>query len=344
MGVDLARGVAVLGMVTAHVGPDGDGLLPWGDLLQLADGRSAALFVVLAGLGLALLSGGDRLPDGVDLVRARVRVLVRAVLLVGLGQLLVLLGTPVVVILGTYGALFVLGAAALRLPPPALLAAAAGTALVGPLLREAFSPLSTGGASPATLWDVLVGPYYPAVTWAAYLLVGLALGRTDLRAPGARRRLAVAGLVLVVVGHGGSWVAERVLGLPTALVTTEPHSSTTAEVVGNTGAALLVLAGCLVVAARAPRLVAPVVATGALSLTAYSGHLVVIAALGPDAVWEPTTGTWLALSLGVVAACWAWWATLGRGPLETVLHRVSVRAADVRPRSEAPARPPTLGR
>ena len=57
VGIDVARGLAVLGMMTAHVGPDDHGPIPPGGFAQLADGRPAALFVVLAGLSLALLSG-----------------------------------------------------------------------------------------------------------------------------------------------------------------------------------------------------------------------------------------------------------------------------------------------
>ena len=54
VGVDAARGLALLGMVSVHVLPatDGDG----GESLAyaVASGRSAALFAVLAGVGLAL--------------------------------------------------------------------------------------------------------------------------------------------------------------------------------------------------------------------------------------------------------------------------------------------------
>ena len=56
VGVDTARGLAVLGMVTAHVGPDDAWrTTPPGGWSQLADGRPSALFVLLAGVGLALL-------------------------------------------------------------------------------------------------------------------------------------------------------------------------------------------------------------------------------------------------------------------------------------------------
>ncbi|HEY8589621.1 MAG TPA: hypothetical protein VIL55_08725, partial [Naasia sp.] len=49
-GVDVARGVALLGMFVAH-------LLP-GEGETLADGRSSVLFATLAGVSLGLMTGG----------------------------------------------------------------------------------------------------------------------------------------------------------------------------------------------------------------------------------------------------------------------------------------------
>ena len=91
------------------------------------------------------------------------------------------------------------------------------------------------------LAEITVGHYYPAIVWTAYLLVGLAIGRSDLRSPRLRGIGALAGVGLVILGHGGSWVALHLLGWPAALATAEPHSSTTFEVVGNVGVALLVI-------------------------------------------------------------------------------------------------------
>ncbi|MCM0638516.1 heparan-alpha-glucosaminide N-acetyltransferase domain-containing protein [Cellulomonas wangsupingiae] len=342
VGVDTARGLAVLGMVTAHVGP-GD---PWrtfppGGWSQLADGRPSALFVLLAGVGLALLSGGDRPVDGTRLVQARLRILVRAVLLVVLGTLLVLLGTPVVVILVVYAGLFAAGVAVLRWPRWALVVAAVVVALLGPVLRrELVAHVDVVDERPLDLLAVLVGQYYPAVVWFAYVLVGLAVGRSDLRSGRTHAVLAAWGAGLVVVGHGGAWAARLLLGRVDELTTAEPHSSTFFEVAGNTGTCLLVLAVCLAVGVRWPRALAPVSATGALALTAYTGQLLVIAALGDTVVWQPTTAGWVAFLLVTVATCWLWHATLGRGPLEGLLHVVSVRAADVAPDTLPPRRDP----
>ncbi len=338
-GVDVARGLAVLGMVTAHVGPGGPrDPWPW-SLAQVADGRPAALFVLLAGVSVALLSGGPAPVAGTRRVQARTRVLVRAFLVLAIGVAVELLGTPVAVILPTYAVLFACVVPLLGTDPRRLLGGAVAVAALGPVLRTAAGPAL--GALPGRAWtDLLTGPYYPAVVWFAYVLAGLAVGRMDLRSPAVRRRLLGAGVALAVLGHGAAAVLTRALaGDPAlvALVTTEPHASTTLEVVANTGVALAVLAGCLVLGDAAPRAVAPVAATGALALTAYVGHLVVVAVLGDDAVWEPDARTWLLLLGGTVAACWAWHAALGRGPLERLLHAAAARASDVAPDTLPPA-------
>ncbi|GEK22817.1 heparan-alpha-glucosaminide N-acetyltransferase domain-containing protein [Cellulomonas xylanilytica] len=340
VGIDVARGLAVLGMMTAHVGPDDHGPVPPGGFAQLADGRPAALFVVLAGLSLALLSGSSHPVTGTRLVQARVRILVRALLLFALGQLLVVLATPVVVILPTYGLLFALGCLVLRWSRPALLTAAAVVAVAGPPLGQGIAA-ALEDARPTVLTEITVGHYYPAIVWSAYLLVGLAIGRSDLRSPRLRGLGALAGVGLVVLGHGGSWVALHVLGWPAALATAEPHSSTTFEVVGNVGVALLVISACLVVGDRWPSLVAPVAAVGSLALTAYTVHIAVIALLGQGVVYQATLEVWLAFIVTTIVLCWLWVVAIGRGPFEWVLHRVSTRAADIAPDDLPPSPPRT---
>lgn len=320
VGVDVARGLAVLGMVTAHVGAAGERWTdPWG-WLQVADGRSAATFATLAGVSAALLSGGST-PR--DLGRARVRVALRAAVLGVLGVLLVSLGTPVVVILPGYAVMFAMLVPALGLGPGTLVALAAGSAVVGPLLV-----LAAGDAPWRTVWpgSLLVGDYYPAAVWITYLLVGLAVGRAGLTGAGRRVRLAVTGACLAAAGYGaGAWAAAATPpgSLARRLLDLTPHSSSTAEVVGNLGVVLLVLVASLAVADAAPRLVAPVAATGALALTAYAGHVVVIAALGDDVVYRPSNGVLLAFLVTIVAGCWLWRSTLGRGPLERLLTALS---------------------
>lgn len=364
VGVDATRGLAVLGMFTAHVGSAGPDFWSGTGWFQVADGRSAATFALLAGLSAALLSGGSTPPgrrtgDPVDARTglrtddddaratwrfARVRILVRAALLLPIGAVLIALGTPVAVILPAYAVMFALLVPFLRVPPAWLLAVAAAVAVVGPPVALVGRALLADAGAPPQPVDLLVGEHYPVVVWFAYLLVGLAVGRQDLSSPTTTRRLAVVGAVALVAGYGTAAVALRALPpdalVLRALLTSEPHADTTPEVVGNVGVSLLVLAALLALGRRAPTLLAPLAATGALALTAYVVHVVAIAALGDDAVWGPGSTDLVAFVLVTLVATTAWRAVLGRGPLERLLHEVSgaVARADAERAVLRPAR------
>src|SRR5512145_3159395 len=87
-GVDMARALALVGMAATHIFP---GFTASGDLHlshEIASGRASALFAVLAGVGLALATGGTRPLRGRALRAAKVGVLARACLLFAVGLLL----------------------------------------------------------------------------------------------------------------------------------------------------------------------------------------------------------------------------------------------------------------
>src|SRR3954471_19532701 len=131
-GLDVARALAVFGMLGAHFGgvPADVDAAP-SSWLGAVNGRSAILFAVLAGVSVALLTGRTVVPAGADLVGARTRLLVRAAWVFGIGVVLAALDT-VDVILGVYGVLFVLALPFLRWPPRRLLLAAAALAVLTP--------------------------------------------------------------------------------------------------------------------------------------------------------------------------------------------------------------------
>lgn len=337
-GVDLTRGVAVLGMFTAHVGAAGTSWSDPAGWLRLADGRSAATFAVLAGVSLGLVSGGAVAQEGTDLSRTRVRLLVRCGLLAVLGVLLVALDTPVAVILPAYAVILALAVPLLRWRPVALLGLAAGVLVVGPpvvLAADRAAAAGTGWVREQPL-ELLVGGYYPAVVWIAYVLVGLAVARLDLRARWTPVWCVVAGTGLAAAGYltgalGGALVPA---GAARELLDVTPHADTAPEVTGNAGVALVLL-GSLVLLGRwvadhrvARTALAPLEATGALALTAYCGHVVAIALLGDDVVRSATNAGLAAFVVVTLAATWAWRSALGRGPLERLVHEVSTRAAE----------------
>jgi peptidoglycan/LPS O-acetylase OafA/YrhL len=72
IGLDLAHGLAVFGMSAVHVGPAPDQGEVIGFLMELAQGRSSALFAVLAGFAVALITR-RRTPKTGTAGRARCR-------------------------------------------------------------------------------------------------------------------------------------------------------------------------------------------------------------------------------------------------------------------------------
>lgn len=222
VGLDLARGLAMLGMYAVHVGPDPTVGGPLGGVLELARGRSAALFALLAGFTLVILTGRPEPRTGRAGQQAVGRVLVRAVVLVAMGYALTALDTPVDVILSFYGLLFVLAVPLYRLRARTLVFIAAAAAVVMPVVLYVLRASAEDGSwadaviarDPLArltgtdgVVELFVTGEYPVLTWLPFIIAGMAVARLDLNRPGARSRLALAGAGLAVAGYGGSWLA-----------------------------------------------------------------------------------------------------------------------------------------
>lgn len=314
-GIDLARALAIVGMMAAHIfsslADDRPTLTT-----MLAAGRSATLFAVVAGVSLAFLTGARTPLTGRARTRASAGIAARGAAIGLLGLVLAYLEVADV-ILSTYGLLFVLALPLLGLRPARLAAVAACLALIGPvlLIAAAGSALPYAGDSIDPTLDTLVWEpvalacllvftgHYPAVVYLAYVCVGLALGRLDL---GSRRvaivllvggaalalvAKAVSGLLLYPLGglralvRAGDESARELLWAPGPgdswwyLALSSPHSHTTLDVAHTLGSAAAII-GCCLLVMRAPALAGalrPLAALGSMPLTIYTGHLLVLA-------------------------------------------------------------------
>ena len=281
MGIDLARLVAVAGMMAAHT------LLlseprPPAAVVALVDGPPSTLFAVLGGVSV-VLAARARLAAG-ERRSAIGATVVRGIVVALLGVVVEPLATAVHVVLVPFGISIAIAGPLLLLPSGAIALLAAGLWLVGgtvaALVRHALLPLVETGAESmlalllAGVLDVLASGVYPVVTWLAYLLVGMLVARRLLaaRAAGGERamlgRLALAGAALtaagvavgelgvrVVVGSGlvepasasrdlilaSGYGAARGPQLAWQLVAA-PHSGTPADIARTVGMALLVIA------------------------------------------------------------------------------------------------------
>ena len=218
-GIDAARGLALLGMMATHLLPTFESnadLTPTWIGLTLS-GRAAALFAVLAGVGLALSTGKHRPLDGPELSAARRGVALRALVIAAVGLTLGGLEVNLAIILVHYAALFLCVLPFLGMGLKRLCAWAGGWILASPMLAYLLRPWLLAANPPLELghnpaWEDLSTPtrlladlfftgYYPVFQWLSYVLVGLVIGRLMLAKP-------LVPVVLLVVGSAVAFAAK----------------------------------------------------------------------------------------------------------------------------------------
>ncbi|MBD2762886.1 DUF1624 domain-containing protein [Kocuria sp. cx-116] len=355
-GIDLARGLAILGMYVAHltvVTP-----LEWSQpetWLGVVEGRSAILFATLAGVSLGLMGSGIRARAGEhSAARApRRAITIRALLIWTLGLLLLSLDAPVFVVLPAYGLLLVIGGFMVSWSGRALVLTAALAATVVPFvvtLIDSGGPPERGSA--ADFVSDVLGWNYPFVLWLAFVAAGIIAGRLIRRGIGPTVLLLVSGVALSVLGYavfgpvGNHVIARHGSDLQTGSILwalsvfrDDPHSNGVGEAFGSGGFALAILALSVLVATTSLRwLLWPVRVIGSMPLTAYTAHLLV---WGIWIMVTPGVGSdidrlqgFLALdpfwpiTLGVTTGCMAWALIWGKGPMEQLVHAVSAEAGE----------------
>ncbi|PYY59016.1 hypothetical protein DEJ17_08785 [Curtobacterium sp. MCSS17_011] len=358
-GVDVARALALLGMMAAHVGGIAE-QLDWTDPATwsaVAHGRPSTLFAVLAGVSIGLTSGRADPPGPPTIGRIRARLAIRAVVVVVTGFALMALDTPVYVILPTYGVLFLLVVPVLRVRPAALLGIAALCAVLSPLAALTIAP----AYADAGMIGVQLGLVYPVVTFLAYVLVGLAVARAGLgphrrfpddapAAYGPCRWGEDRGEQVVLLASGAlvaatAYVAGSVLaplpddaalafpGVPYAgegstpgqalaqlFLSPRDHSSSVVDVLGTAGVAVAVIALCTLVFDGRGRTVERI----AFPLAAVGSMPLTVysghlVVIAMLPTYPESAEAWGWFALGSVVFAMLWRRFLGRGPLERVV-------------------------
>ncbi len=227
VGIDAARGIALFGMMAVHnitaVDAEGETSLTW----TLAAGKSAALFALLAGVGIAFATGRRQRPTARTWPGHAAALLVRALVIGAVGLLLgsVVPADYASVILPYYALLFVFAIPLLTLSSRALIALAATIAVVMPVLshwlragtqvRDTVPNLTFGalfGDPGQTLRELALTGVYPALPWMAYLCAGLAVGRALLTSRRTVALITLTGAGLAVAAQTVSWLLLDVLG------------------------------------------------------------------------------------------------------------------------------------
>ena len=351
VGPDVTRAIALIGVVLmnyhgylngaeAFASPDAPWVNrlfdPWNGPLST---RFAATFVLVAGVGVTLLTNRSRLSDDRAAVSAdRWRLVRRGLLLYTVGLVIdwIWSGT----ILPYYGVMFVLSALLFTLASRWLvaigIAAALGAAALqwwgavrlrdGQFPAWLFAPNTFVSRSPrGLLLDAFVNGTHPLLPWLAFLCAGIVLGRSIPRL----RYLPVAliGVAVTAVSYAiVHWVkpGEPDSPLRIAVLSTHPYDRALLYTLCTLGSS--VAAFCLISAAVERASTSWPVRTlqlaGQTSLSLYLGHIVFFNLVVGRFEWVRPTGldTAVLLSLGywvlAVACASLWQHRFGIGPAE----------------------------
>lgn len=327
VGCDVARALAILGMMIVHFSEVLAGVKwPTGflnDIMKLLDGRAAAVFIVLAGVGITLRSHRATEADDLQAItHVRTILLKRGLFLLAAGFLNLAIWPGD--ILRVYGISFLLAAWCFRLRDRTLLAIsfsfAAGFIVLMGLLDYGkhwnFDTMDYRALrSPSgIIRNLFYDGYRSVFPWTGFVFFGVWLGRRNLRDHSVRNRLILIAAVVALSVEISSCILVRVLS-------TGPGSSNKEEItvvfgtvsmpplplflLASGGAAVAVIVLCIDFAERWPtnRLIKSLASTGQLAFTWYMVHIMIglgtIDTLGLSASRSLATG--IACGIGFFA-------------------------------------------
>lgn len=244
VGIDLARFLAIAGMIVVHVEAD-----PFGWLTRLGVGNASALFAVLGGVSVVLAT--RRYLDAGAVAAARWAMMGRGAFVIIVGIALSFVGSPAVVVLVYFGVAMCCSIPLLTAPTPVLLTVAGLLAVGGPVLNAfvrhqlGIVTATSGSIGPDLFTDplgavqgVFLTGQYPVVTWVVYVLAGMVVCRLLLsalrRGGGNRFAVFLAGwgivsttaVVVVSDAIAGLFRSERLAAVPAEVLASLPPGIT----------------------------------------------------------------------------------------------------------------------
>ena len=353
-GFDFARGLAVLAMVVVNfevvmgAKENGAAWLQW--IVGLFEGRAAATFVVLAGVGISLMANKKpELSDLTTLRMSRNRLVKRALFLFVIG----LAYTPFwpADILHYYGVYIAIGSLLLTCPGKWLWTLVAASAALFVILLFALdyeAGWNWNTLDYAGFWtltgitrNTFFNGFHPVIPWVSFLIAGMWLGRLKLSSPAVRKSILTWCIPIVVIIE----ITSRVM---TWLLLADPNmdAKTAEEIIALAGTApmppmpqyllsagataFIVIAISISWTEKFPRSLPSrlIISTGQLALTLYVAHVVVgmgiLESIGllSNQTLEFAVGSALIFCATGILYSYFWTRRFKRGPLEWIMRRV----------------------
>jgi uncharacterized membrane protein YeiB len=339
-GLDVVRFLAFVGMVIVNfrvvVAPDASAPAWIVTFVSSLEGRAAALFVVLAGVGLGLAAERTgRAFTPVVLKRAAF------LLIVGLVNSLVFPAD----ILHFYAFYFLVGAACLGMRSRTLWVLVVAVIVLFPILLFVFDydhgwdweTLTYEGfwTAGGFVRNLMFNGWHPVIPWSAFVLIGIALSRLRLDRTRTQFVMLVTGIAIAVVTEAASWALGQTSladdpELRVAFLTTSVIPPTPLYMIASAATAVACIGGGLLItpALRKIGVLKVLATTGRQTLTLYIAHILLgmglLEALGylESGKLQVAMAAAVVFCIASVVYAWVWLIWFKRGPLEWLMRRV----------------------
>jgi uncharacterized protein len=352
IGIDVARALAVIGMIIVNfkvvLGENGLGWLK--SFASVFDGKAAATFVVLAGVGLALMTNSAlKNNDKLKLKIAQLRIAKRALFLFIIGlSYIVIWPADILHFYGIY-MLFVL----------LLLTSSQKKILISAIALIFLYPLLIGLWNYETGWNfstldyldfwtlkgffrnLFFNGFHPVIPWTSFMLFGFWFGKQDLKNNQFVKKafwISSFAFILIQVLSHFSIVAlsqgdQQTLTELTEIIGTNPMPPLPVYMFNGIAIAVSVISACILIGKRFPtnKIVGALNKTGQLALTFYVAHVIIgmgiIEAINPSKMGtypvEFSITYALLFSLLCILFAVIWLKNKKSGPLEWIMRKLS---------------------
>ncbi len=351
VGIDVARALAVFGMILVNfqivLGDNGQAWLQ--QAVGLLEGKAAATFVVLVGVGIALSTNrAIQDQDSARLSNIRYGILKRAFFLFVIGLSYIPIWPAD--ILHFYGVYMIVAILFLRQSKQVILFGAIAIILLFPFLMlfidyESgwdFKAMTYSGfwTLKGFLHNLFINGFHPVIPWVAFMLFGLWFGRQDLRSQRFLKKTLFISSILVLLVHFFAKVCTiyiTALGPEYAELTlffeTSPMPPLPLYLLVGTATAFAVIAGCILLGHHFGQsiVINLLKKTGQLALTFYVAHVIIgmglLEMVSTIPLGEYTLSFTVIYSLFFSLACalfaHVWLLRFEVGPLEWTMKKLS---------------------
>jgi uncharacterized membrane protein YeiB len=352
IGIDVARALAVIGMIFVNFKVVfGEHGRPWVEYVaSIFDGKAAATFVVLAGVGLALMTNSAlKNNDSQRLKTARIRIAKRALFLFVVGlSYIVIWPADILHFYGIYMLVILL-----------LLTSNEKTILMSAIALILLYPLLIGFWNYETGWNfdtldyldfwsfngffrnLFFNGFHPVIPWTAFMLFGFWFGKQDLHNDKFVKKTfwmstiifisiqAVSYLSISILSEGNQ---EAALEL-TEILGTKPMPPLPIYMFSGIAIAFALISACILIAKKFENsfIIDALNKTGQLALTFYVAHVIIgmgiIEVINPSKIGnysiEFSVSYAIVFSLVCVLFAVVWRKYKKSGPLEWVMRKLT---------------------